>query len=569
MAFDLVIRNGTVIDGSGRQRYQADVGVIGDRIASIGRIRERGATEIDAEGQIVAPGFIEVHSHLDAQVFWDSLGTCPAWHGVTTSIMGNCGFTLAPCREQEMDLCLRNLERAEDMSRDVLLAGIKWSWETYPEYLDTVDRLPKGINYAGYVGHSAVRAYVMGDRAFEEKASEADLLAMRREVESAIRAGAIGFSTSRSASHQTSDGKRVASRAADWSEVRSLVGVMAELGTGVFEITPNSTGDLESRPEHYAAMRDLAIESGRPLTFILAHAPFQGDAWIKLLELVDDTLKQGGRMTIQALARQVQTMLSFKSHLPFDKLPNWSKLRSRPLAEQAAALRDPQRRAQLVSEATHGPYSDGAVGGETRPPDWDLMKVFDSTIGPYKSVAAVAKERSVSPVELIIEMALNSDMDQFFVQPYANHNLDDVRTILSHPQAVIGGSDSGAHVSQILDSSTPTFMLAYWVRRENAFTLEHAIRKLTFEPALIWGFADRGLVARGMIADLIVFDPDTIAPAMPTVVSDLPGGGKRLKQGAIGIGVTVVAGQVLLRDGQHTGALPGRLLRGAVAIAGT
>lgn len=565
MAFDLVIRNGTVVDGSGRQRYRADVGIVGDRIASIGRIKDKGAQEIDAEGQVVSPGFIEVHSHMDAQVFWDSLGTCPAWHGVTTSIMGNCGFTLAPCREVEMDLCLRSLERAEDMSRDVLLKGIKWSWETFSEYLHAVDKLPKGINYAGYVGHSAVRSYVMGERAFEAKATDTEMTAMRREVESAMRAGAVGFSSSRSAAHQTSDDRPVASRVGDWDEVCALVDVLSELGHGLFEITPDGTGDRQPREQHFAEMRDLAIDSGRPITFILAHAPHHGNAWTGMLDMVDETVARGGRMTIQALARQVQTLLGFKTHLPFDKLPTWSKVRSQPLAEQRRALHDPALRATLVGEAMNGPYRNTATGPEVRPPNWDIMRLFDSPIGPYRSVADLARERGVTPADLVIDLALASDFEQFFVQAFANHDLNDVLKILSHPEAVVGGSDSGAHVTQIIDSSTPTFMLAHWVRREKAFTLEQAVRKLTFDPAMIWDFQDRGLVGRGMIADLVVFDPERVAPAMPTADTDLPGGGKRLKQNATGIGATIVGGQVLLRNGEHTGALPGRLLRGALA----
>ena len=565
MKYDLVIRNGTVVDGSGQPRFRADVGVVGDRIEAVGRIREAGVSEVDAEGMIVAPGFIEVHSHMDAQVFWDPLGTCPAWHGVTTSIMGNCGFTLAPCREKEVDLCLRSIERAEDMSRDVLAAGIQWRWETFPEYLDVVERLPKGINYAGYIGHSALRAYVMGERAFTDLATENDLSAMRREVEAAMHAGAIGFSTSRSSAHQTVASKPVASRVGNWDEVRSLVGVMTELGTGVFEITLGHTLDPAQRAEHNAALRDLAVESGRPLTFILANAPHYGEAWKEMLAMVDETFACGGRMTIQALARQVQTVLGFKSHLPFDQLSGWRDLRAKPLPEQAALLRDGALRAKLAAEAMSGPYGSGAVGGEARPPDWGLMKVFDSPIGPYRSVADVARECGKTPAELLIDLSLESGFEQYFIQPYANHNFADVLQILSHPAAVVGGSDSGAHVSQILDSSTPTFFLAHWVGREKAFTLEQGIRKLTFDPALVWGLQGRGLVAQGMIADLVVFDPQKVGPGMPTAEHDLPAGGKRLKQKATGMTATVVAGEVLLRDGEHTGALPGRLLRGPLA----
>jgi N-acyl-D-amino-acid deacylase len=281
MTYDLVIRNGTVFDGSGNQSFRADVGVIGDRIASIGRITDKGLDEIDAEGHFVTPGFVEVHTHMDAQVFWDSLGTCSAWHGITTAVMGNCGFTLAPCAEEQKDLCLRSLERAEDMARDVLLAGVDWSWETYPEYLDAVERIPKGINYAGMIGHSALRTWVMGERAFEEQATDDEILKMRQQVEAALRAGAVGFTTSRLGHHLTADDQPVASRLASWSELTQLVDVMRELGVGVFELAntiSKEEGELEAYNRKLGA---LAVQSGRPTTFACVHA-LQSESWAQL-----------------------------------------------------------------------------------------------------------------------------------------------------------------------------------------------------------------------------------------------------------------------------------------------
>jgi N-acyl-D-aspartate/D-glutamate deacylase len=253
--FDLVVRGGTVVDGSGRPRFRADVGVQEGRIASIGRIREKAAEEIDAEGRFVAPGFIEVHTHMDAQVFWDPLGTCSSWHGITTAVLGNCGFTLAPCAEADKDLVMRSLERAEDISRDAMLAGITWQWETFPEYLDAVERTPKGINYAGYMGHSALRTYVMGERAFEQAGTDDDVAAMCRHLEEAVRAGALGLSTSRTPNHQTSDNKPVPSRQAEWSEVRALVNRMGGLGAGIFEIANEQNGTRSQARELRAAAR--------------------------------------------------------------------------------------------------------------------------------------------------------------------------------------------------------------------------------------------------------------------------------------------------------------------------
>jgi N-acyl-D-aspartate/D-glutamate deacylase len=260
MSYDLVVRNGTVIDGSGLARYRADVGVRHGRIVAVGRLKEKGRREIDAEGHVVAPGFIDAHTHMDAQIAWDPLGTSSCWHGVTSVVMGNCGFTLAPARAHQRHLVVRNLERAEDISADAMAAGITWSWETYPEYLDALDRLPKGINYAGYVGHSALRTWAMGERAFEEEATSDDIDVMTRELRDALRAGAIGFTTSRTFNHQTSDDRPVASRLANWDEVVTLVRVMGDLGAGIFELAGEDVGRNDERRTHYLdRVRALAV----------------------------------------------------------------------------------------------------------------------------------------------------------------------------------------------------------------------------------------------------------------------------------------------------------------------
>ncbi|MEZ5232390.1 MAG: amidohydrolase family protein [Acidimicrobiales bacterium] len=286
MSYDLVVRNGTVIDGSGLARYRADVGVRHGRITAIGRIKERGRRELDADGHVVAPGFIDGHTHMDAQIAWDALGTSSCWHGVTSVVMGNCGFTLAPARADQRHLVVRNLERAEDISADAMAAGIDWTWETYPEYLDTLDRLPKGINYAGYVGHSALRTWAMGERAFEEAATEADLEVMARELRDALRAGAVGFTTSRTFNHQTSDDRPVASRMASWEEVAALVRVMGDLGAGIFEIAGE---DVEPRPAApgrllRTAAHAVAVETGVPFTFGVASGRIPAGRARKMLE---------------------------------------------------------------------------------------------------------------------------------------------------------------------------------------------------------------------------------------------------------------------------------------------
>ncbi len=562
MTLDLGIKNGVVIDGSGMPRYRADVGVRQGRVAAIGRIRESAREVIDADGHVVAPGFVDGHTHMDAQVFWDPLGTCSCWHGVTSVVMGNCGFTLAPCAKSDRRLVMRNLERAEDIAAEAMEAGIDWKWTTFAEFLDAVESMPKGINYAGYLGHSALRTHVMGERAFDEPASEADLSAMERELSEAIRAGAIGFTTSRSPSHETPDRRPVASRLASWEEVRRLVRVMGELGAGIFEIAGERfSGDPEGLRDYHVRLRDLAVETGRPVTWGLFSRRDESQLWRSYLTLLEETAAAGGRMFAQVHSRALTVVLSFQTNLPFDRLPVWRELRALPLGEQGHRLRDPELRRRLV-EAAREREERRAIGAEPRRAAYEWMFVMDSAEGPHRSVAEIARERGCDPVEAVIDLAFEKDLERFFLQPIANEDQDHALELIKHPRTVVTFSDSGAHVSQIMDASLQTHLLAHWVRAKQALTLEQAVRLLSFEPATHWGFSDRGLIREGFAADLIVFDPDTVAPTMPEVARDLPAGARRLVQRARGISATVVNGEVVLRDGKHTGALPGRLLRG-------
>lgn len=558
---DLVVRNGTVVDGSGLPPYRADVAVRGGRIAAIGRIRERGREEIDAEGHVVTPGFVDGHTHMDAQIFWDPLGTSSCWHGVTTAVVGNCGFTLAPARADERELVIRNLERAEDIPAEALAEGLPWGWERFREYLDAVERAPKGINFAAYVGHSALRTWAMGERAFEEAPGDEDLEAMAAELRDALDAGAVGFTTSRSDNHMTSDDRPVASRLAPWDEVVALVEAMTDQGGGVFELSNESvmaSPDPGARAEAMGRLRDLAASTGAPTTFGVT--TYGGDdRWRELLELLDTTAGRGGRMFGQSSGKEQGAVFSFETWLPFDRLPEWRELRRLPLDEQAARLRKPEVRQRLVADAHRDPYPPG--GFPSREPDYERIQVLEQMVRPNPTLAEVAREREADPVEVMIDLALEADLDRFFPLITGNADPADVRTILEHPRTVMTFSDSGAHVSQVINSSMHTHLLAYWVRERRAFALEEAIRMITFEPASYWGFGDRGLVREGFVADLNVIDPETVAPELPRVRADLPGGGKRLEQKATGIAATVVRGEVLLRDGEHVGTLPGALVR--------
>ena len=570
MTYDLVIENGTVVDGSGAPGYRADVGVANGRIAFIGPRVGKGRQRIDAEGHVVAPGFVDGHTHMDAQVFWDRLGSCSCYHGVTSVVMGNCGFTLAPCRESEADLVFRNLERAEDIAREAMLAGIDWRWETYPEYLDVVEGLPKGINYAGYIGHSALRTYVMGQRAFEEQATDDEVACMAELVQQALRAGAVGFTTSRSPNHQTSDHRPVASRLASWEEVRTIVHAMGRTGGGLFEIAGEAAGRDPARMHDYQQrLKALAIESGVPITWGMFANRRAPEVWQSYFDLLDDVAQAGGGMFAQVHSRSLNVIYTFESHLPFDSWDAWRDIRRLPLAEQKVRLADPATKARLVEVASHPSERHKLRGVTANPPDWDWVFVMRGTDGHDASVAQVAAARDVSPAELFIDLALEEDLKTLFRMPINNENDDDVLAMMKHPHSVVTFSDSGAHVSQIMDSSLQTNVFSQWVREREALTLEEAVHQVTAEPARRWGLHDRGLLRLGMAADVTVFDPDTIKANMPQIVRDLPAGAKRFKQTAEGILATVVNGEILLRDNEPTGAAPGRLLRGPLASGKT
>ena len=565
MNYDLVIRNGTIVDGSGAPAYRGDVGVVGDRIAAIGAITDKGRQEIDAEGHYVTPGFVDGHTHMDAQVFWDELGTNSCWHGVTSVVMGNCGFTLAPASYEGRELAVANLERAEDIARTSLEAGIDWSWTSFPEYLDAVDRMPKGLNYAANIGHSPLRTWNMGEAAFEREATPDELARMAEQVREAIRAGAVGFTTSRSINHETPDDLPVASRLASWDEVRALVGVLGEERRGVFEIANEAavaSRDPDERHEYYARLRALALDTGVPVTFGL----FASTIGNELLAVIDDVNASGGTMFGLTHCRGVGSVMSFLTRMPFDGFTEWKKIRSLPHAQQLAALKDPAVRARLVDDADTAAFGR-AIGAEARRPKYERMEVMRSAHLRNATVAQEATARGTSPVEAIIDIAIETELKALFSQVIAPQPEELLFPMLRHPATAMTFSDSGAHVSQIVDSSIQTYLLASMVRDREIFTWEEAVRMITHRPALHWHLQDRGLLQTGMMADINVFDPDTIAPDLPIVADDLPGGGRRYLQRATGIAATVVNGTVLFRNGEETGERPGRLLRGGAAMA--
>jgi len=568
MSLDLLIRNGTIVDGSGAARFRGDVGVTGGRIVEIGRIRSAARRSIDADGLIVAPGFIDGHTHMDAQVAWDRLGSCSCWHGVTSVIMGNCGFALAPCKPDAREWFARCLTAVEDIPTEAMLAGIEWTWESFPEYLATVARLPKAINYGAYIGHSALRMYVMGQRALSEKATEDDLARMAAAVQEAMRAGAMGFSSSRATTHVTPDNTPVASRIADWSEVDRLVGAMAELGAGIFQVGPDISGG-EAQSRFFDRLKQVAVESGRPVMFgaISSRQGVDPKPWRYQLEYLDECAAAGARMWGQSTTRSINAIFSLKSYLPFDVLPAWQDVRRLPLAEQKRRLADPVTRQRLIAaEAAMKPrdtvlQGGGAATTDPRKPDYHNLYAMKGVDWDDPTVAELAAQRGQHPVEVVIDLALQNE-NQLFVQPLVNEHPDHVLGMLKHARTLATFSDSGAHVCQEMGSSLQTHLLSYWVRAKQAFTLEEAVRKLTFDNASAWELRDRGLLRTGYRADLVLFDADRVKPAMPTVETDLPGGARRLVQKAEGIAATIVNGEVTLEHGTPTGSVPGQLLRG-------
>jgi N-acyl-D-amino-acid deacylase len=559
---DLVITNGTVVDGSGAPGVHADVAIDGDRVVAVGPSSEVGAgtRTIDADGAYVTPGFVDIHTHLDAQLAWDPMGTSSCWHGVTSVVLGNCGVTFAPCKPGDREELAEMMESVEDIPADSIMEGLAWDWSSYGEYLDAVERWPKGLNVGGMVGHCAVRVHAMGERSLsEEPASADDIELMCALVDEAIGAGALGFSTSRTLLHRVPDGRPVPGTWAANDELLAIAAVMGRHQRGVFEAAPRmGERDTEGYPNTRAEidlLAEITTTSGRPLTFGLAHAYRRDDLYRVVLDLVNQANAAGARVRPQTTARGIGILFGLSHATPFDRTRAWKRLRLLSLEEKLAVLRDPASRMQLIEAGQETP-DEFFLGAYVLDDDH-----LDYAHDPANTLKAVADRRGVTPVEAFIDLSLESNGRVLINWPFLNQDLHAVAEMLDDPNVVMGLADAGAHVGQIMDASQPTFFLSQWVRERGVLSVEEAVRRLTSDTAELFAITDRGSLRPGSFADVNVFDLDRLNVALPEYVYDFPGGAGRYTQRAEGYRATVVNGRVALADGDHTGDLAGRVLR--------
>jgi N-acyl-D-aspartate/D-glutamate deacylase len=566
---DLVIRNGRVVDGTGgaaREPGAADIAVDGDRIVEVGPDVGSARREVDADGRLVTPGFVDIHTHYDGQATWDPQISPSSWHGVTTIVMGNCGVGFAPADPAKRDWLIQLMEGVEDIPGTALAEGMSWNWETFPQYLDELDRMARAIDISALVPHGAVRAYVMGDRGGQNaEATPDEIEAMAKVVREAIEAGAVGFSTTRTLLHRAKDGELAAGTTASADELIGIGTALGDAGAGVFEIA----SDMFDPEGEFAWMRTIARETGRPVTFNCLQDDLRPEHWRRLIELADEATAAGARIVPQVAGRPASVLFGWDSTAhPFLFHETWQAIAALPREDRLARLRDPEVRRAMVDERPD-------VGGIAAFITSAWHKLFplgdppEYEPGPDASVAAIAAREGRTPQEVTYDLMLADDGRGLLYIPllgYAAGDFGALHDMLVHPGTVLGLGDGGAHCGLLCDASLPTYMLTHWVRdreRGPRLGLEQAVHKQTRETAAFYGFDDRGLLAPGYLADVNVIDFDALRCDAPTMAYDLPAGGRRLIQRAHGYDATVKRGVVVREHDEATGELPGRLLRGA------
>jgi len=556
--FDLLVRGGLLIDGTGAPARRGDLGIRGGRIAALGTVAGTADRVLDADGAVVAPGFVDIHTHYDAQVFWDRMLTISPWHGVTSVVMGNCGFGVAPTRPAHRDLVLRTLESVEGMSLEALRAGIgtDWPFESFAEFLAAIERRGTAINVGALVGHTPVRLYVMGEEATEREATDEEIGQMRGLVRDALRAGALGFATSKSPTHVGWAGRPVPSRVASWHEIETLAGCLAEAAGGVMQATIGPGLFLDQ----FAAIQE---RTHRPVSWTALLGGMLGpDGHRAVLEQSAALQARGIRVIPQVSCRPLMVEFQLRAPFPLESMSVMKPVSQADPAGRRRLYADPAFRRALRERIDEGrigaPFRDITI--TEHPPD---PSVADRRLGD------VAAERGVHPVDLALDLSLAADLETRFRMPILNTDPAIVAELLAHPATMIGLSDAGAHASQLCDACAPTELLGTWVRERGVLSLEEAVRRLTTQPAEVFGIVDRGRLAPGLAADVTVFDPATVGCSPLRRVRDFPAGADRLVSDAHGIRAVVVNGVVIREDGRDAvdpeGPLPGRVLRGGRA----
>jgi N-acyl-D-aspartate/D-glutamate deacylase len=566
---DLVIRNGTVVDGTGgpaRPPGTADIAIDGDRISEVGEVTGRGAREVDAAGRLVTPGFVDIHTHYDGQATWDPDITPTSWHGVTTIVMGNCGVGFAPADPAKRDWLIQLMEGVEDIPGTALAEGMTWNWETFPQYLDELERMRRVLDVSALVPHGAVRAYVMGDRgAHNEEATPDEIARMGELVRDAVAAGAVGFSTTRTLLHRAKDGELAAGTTASAEELIGIGLAMGEAGAGVFELA----SDMFDPEGEFAWMATIARETGRPVTFNCLQDDLRPEHWRRLIELADTATASGARIVPQVAGRPACVLFGFESSAhPFVFHAAYRAVADLPFEERIARLRTPEVRDAILSE-------DVQVTGIAAFVTSSWHKLFllgdppDYEPGPERSIAAIAAREGRDPRAVAYDLMLADGGRALLYLPllgYTHGDFGALHEMLEHPGTVLGLGDGGAHCGLLCDASLPTYMLSHWARdrsRGERLSIERAVHLQTRGTASLYGFDDRGLLTPGLLADVNVIDLDALAIEPPEMAYDLPAGGRRLVQRSRGYGLTVKRGVVVREDDEATGEHPGVLLRGA------
>ena len=565
---DLVIRRGTVVDGTGGKPVEADVAIDGGRITAVGQVSARGKEEIDAQGKIVAPGFVDIHTHYDGQATWDAEMAPSSWHGVTSVVMGNCGVGFAPAHPDRHQWLIRLMEGVEDIPGTALAEGMKWNWESFPEYLTALEELPRTVDVGTHVPHGAVRAYVMGERgARNEAPTETDIARMSQIVEEGLRAGALGFSTSRTILHRSVDGELVPGTTATKEELIGIGRAMGRVGHGVFEMA----SDLKREWKEFEWMGELSRETRMPVTFAMLQSIAKELPWQEQMSSMAEENAKGANIHAQISLRGTGILMAWRGTVhPFILRPSWAQIAGKPWDVQLKTLRDPSFRARLIAEepALEGELSALRMviskGWFTQ---YAMSDSFNYEPTQAETIMALASAKGVSGDEFAYDLLMENDGTGFIYLPllnYADGNLDFVKGLLERDDAVISLSDGGAHCGTICDAASPTFLLQHWVRdrKRGTIPLELAIKRQCRDTAVLYGLEDRGLLKPGYLADLNVIDLNRLKLGKPWLAFDLPAAGKRLLQKAEGYDATIKSGQVTFRNGVLQSARPGRVIRG-------